>query len=102
MARNNYSAGKRQRERERERKKKEKAQRRAENRAGGGDVPTATVEELQGGNLMSIEEVMRDQVERALAETIKQKRVTYDLERQMEGATLLKTSEYGEAIVGNL
>ncbi len=59
MARNNYSAGKRQRERERERKKKEKAQRRAENRAGAGDVPTATVEELQGGNLMSIEEVMR-------------------------------------------
>lgn len=60
MARNNYSAGKRQRERERERKKKEKAQRRAENRSGAGDVPTATVDELQGGNLMSIEEVMRN------------------------------------------
>lgn len=60
MAKNNYSAGKRQRERERERKKKEKAQRRAENRAGSGDVPTATVDELQGGNLMSIEEVMRN------------------------------------------
>jgi len=59
MARNNYSAGKRQRERERERKKKEKAQRRADNRNGSGDVPTATVEELQGGNLMSIDEVMR-------------------------------------------
>ncbi len=41
-------------------------------------------------------------VEGALAATIAQKRVTYDLERQMEGATLLKTSEYGEAIVGNL
>ena len=25
--------------------------------------------------------------------------MTYDLERQMEGATLLKTSEYGQAIV---
>lgn len=60
MARNNYSAGKRQRERERERKKKEKALRRQENRATAGDVPTATVEELQGGGgLMSIEEVMR-------------------------------------------
>ena len=59
MARNNYSAGKRQRERERERKKREKAQRRAENRAGAGDIPTATVDELQGGNLMSIDEVMR-------------------------------------------
>ncbi len=40
-------------------------------------------------------------VEGALASTIKQKRVTYDLERQMDGATLLKTSEYAEAIVGN-
>jgi isocitrate dehydrogenase len=41
-------------------------------------------------------------VERALAATIVQKRVTYDLERQMAGATLLKTSEFAEAIVGNL
>jgi isocitrate dehydrogenase len=41
-------------------------------------------------------------VEAALEETILQKRVTYDLERQMEGATLLKTSEFGEAIVDNL
>ncbi len=43
-----------------------------------------------------------DAVEGALGETIVQKRVTYDLERQMEGATLLKTSEFGAAIVGNL
>ncbi|MGH9381171.1 MAG: isocitrate dehydrogenase (NADP(+)) [Thermoanaerobaculia bacterium] len=41
-------------------------------------------------------------VERALEATIADKRVTYDLERQMEGATLLKTSEFGEAIVSNL
>ena len=41
-------------------------------------------------------------VEQALARTIEQKRVTYDLERQMEGAKLLKTSEFGEAIVDNL
>lgn len=41
-------------------------------------------------------------VERALGETIRQKRVTYDLERQMEGATLLKTSEFGQAIIDNL
>ena len=31
-----------------------------------------------------------------------QKRVTYDLERQMEGATKLKCSEYGAAIVENM
>ena len=43
-----------------------------------------------------------DQVEGALGATITQKRVTYDLERQMDGATLLKTSEFGEAIVGNM
>ena len=43
-----------------------------------------------------------DAIEEALARTIAQKRVTYDLERQMEGATLLKTSELAEAIVGNL
>jgi isocitrate dehydrogenase len=41
-------------------------------------------------------------IERALSETISQKRVTYDLERQMAGATLLKTSEFGEAIIENL
>jgi isocitrate dehydrogenase len=41
-------------------------------------------------------------VEKAIEVTIGQKRVTYDLERQMEGATLLKTSEFGAAIVENL
>jgi len=43
-----------------------------------------------------------DAVEGALARTIEQKRVTYDLERLMTGATLLKTSQFGEAIVSNL
>ncbi len=43
-----------------------------------------------------------DRVENALSETISQKRVTYDLERQMEGAKLLKTSEFGSAIIENL
>ena len=41
-------------------------------------------------------------IEGALARTIGQKRVTYDLARQTEGATLLRSSEFGEAIVGNL
>jgi isocitrate dehydrogenase len=43
-----------------------------------------------------------DAIEESLARTIAQKRVTYDLERQMEGATLLKTSQLAEAIVENL
>ncbi len=43
-----------------------------------------------------------DAIERGIAKTIDQKRVTYDLERQMKGATLLKTSEFGRAIVENI
>ncbi|MBZ0266389.1 isocitrate dehydrogenase (NADP(+)) [bacterium] len=38
----------------------------------------------------------------ALEKTIDQKRVTYDLHRQMEGATKLKTSEYASAIIENM
>jgi isocitrate dehydrogenase len=43
-----------------------------------------------------------EMVESALEKTISEKQVTYDLERQMEGATLLKTSEFADAIVGNM
>ena len=43
-----------------------------------------------------------DAIERSLEKTIGQKRVTYDFERQMEGATVLKTSEFATAIVENL
>ncbi|OGI19479.1 MAG: isocitrate dehydrogenase (NADP(+)) [Candidatus Melainabacteria bacterium RIFCSPHIGHO2_02_FULL_34_12] len=38
----------------------------------------------------------------AIAKTIKQKKVTYDLERQMTGAMLLKTSEFADAIIENM
>jgi isocitrate dehydrogenase len=37
-----------------------------------------------------------------IEETITQKTVTYDLERQMEGAKLLKCSEYASAIIKNM
>jgi isocitrate dehydrogenase len=43
-----------------------------------------------------------DAIERAIAKTILQKKVTYDLERQMEGATKVSTSEFGRAIVDNV
>ncbi|HSR92321.1 MAG TPA: NADP-dependent isocitrate dehydrogenase [Gemmatimonadales bacterium] len=43
-----------------------------------------------------------DLIIRGLERTIGQKRVTYDLERLMEGATLLKCSEFGAAIVDNM
>ena len=38
----------------------------------------------------------------SLTKAIQQKRVTYDLERQMEGATKLKTSEFASAIIENM
>jgi isocitrate dehydrogenase len=43
-----------------------------------------------------------DLIIRGLERTIGQKRVTYDLERLMEGATLLKCSEFGASIVENM
>ncbi|HYC92166.1 MAG TPA: isocitrate dehydrogenase (NADP(+)) [Thermoanaerobaculia bacterium] len=43
-----------------------------------------------------------DAIERGIAKTIQQKKVTYDLERQMQGATKVKTSEFAQAIVENV
>ncbi len=43
-----------------------------------------------------------DRVIGGLEKTVQQKRVTYDLERQMEGAELLKCSEFGEAVAENM
>ncbi len=43
-----------------------------------------------------------DRVERGLDRTIEQKTVTYDLARQMEGATKVKCSAFAAAIVENL
>ena len=44
----------------------------------------------------------RDLIINGIIKTIAQKRVTYDLERQMEGATKLKTSEFANAIIENM
>jgi isocitrate dehydrogenase len=43
-----------------------------------------------------------DAIERGIAETIRQKKVTYDLERQMEGATKVRTSEFAKHVVENI
>jgi isocitrate dehydrogenase len=43
-----------------------------------------------------------DLIETGITEAIRQKKVTYDLHRMMEGATKLKTSEYAAAIVANM
>ncbi len=43
-----------------------------------------------------------DAIENGIARTIAQKKVTYDLERLMKGATKVKTSEFARAIVDNI
>jgi isocitrate dehydrogenase len=43
-----------------------------------------------------------DLVVRGLERTIAERRVTYDFHRLMEGATLLRTSEFAEALVANM
>ena len=43
-----------------------------------------------------------DSIESAMEKTILQKTVTYDLERQMEGATKVSTSQYATHIIANL
>ncbi|MGQ0793824.1 MAG: isocitrate dehydrogenase (NADP(+)) [Deltaproteobacteria bacterium] len=39
---------------------------------------------------------------KAMEKTVAEKKVTYDLERQLQGATLLKCSEFGRAIIENM
>lgn len=64
MARNTYSAGKRQREQAKQRKKKDKEERRRTLRdKGGGEIPIATVEEIQGGVMISAEEAAAQAVD---------------------------------------
>ncbi len=43
-----------------------------------------------------------DSIVSALTKTIQQKQVTYDLHRQMEGATKLTTSEFASVIISNI
>ena len=41
-------------------------------------------------------------IEQGLQKSILAKRVTYDFHRAMEGATLLKTSEFGQEIISHM
>jgi isocitrate dehydrogenase len=41
-------------------------------------------------------------IENGIAKTIQQKKVTYDLERLMTGATKVGTSAFATAIIGNM
>jgi len=44
----------------------------------------------------------KDLIVNAFGKTIQQKKVTYDFERMMQGATKLKTSEFASAIIENM
>ena len=39
---------------------------------------------------------------KSMEKSIAKKRVTYDFERQMQGATLLKCSEFGDELISNM
>jgi isocitrate dehydrogenase len=41
-------------------------------------------------------------IEKGISASIAQKRVTYDFDRLMDGATKLKCSEFGDAIIENM
>ena len=43
-----------------------------------------------------------DKIETGISRSIEAKTVTYDFERLMEGATTLKCSEFGDAIISNM
>ena len=43
-----------------------------------------------------------ERIETGIEKTILQKKVTYDLARQMDGATELKTSQFADAIISNM
>jgi isocitrate dehydrogenase len=43
-----------------------------------------------------------DAVLAGIERTVAEKYVTYDLERQMDGATLARTSEFGDRIIHNI
>jgi isocitrate dehydrogenase len=43
-----------------------------------------------------------DLILHSMDRTVAEKRVTYDFHRLMEGATKLKTSEFGQALIENM
>jgi isocitrate dehydrogenase len=47
-------------------------------------------------------DAVKDRIERGLESAIRDKVVTYDLARQMEGATEVKCSEFADAIIERL
>ncbi|MBN1859777.1 isocitrate dehydrogenase (NADP(+)) [Candidatus Bipolaricaulota bacterium] len=68
------------------------------NKVNPGSIILSAVEMLRYLGWGEAAELILAGIKKAIAA----KRVTYDLERQMEGATLLSCSEFGDEIIGNL
>jgi len=68
------------------------------NRVNPGSIILSAVEMLRYLGWGEAAELVLAGITKAIAT----KRVTYDLERQMDGATLLSCSEFGDEIIGNL
>ncbi len=68
------------------------------NRVNPGSIILSAVEMLRYLGWTEAADLVIDGIKKA----IDNKRVTYDLERQMDGATLLSCSEFGDEIIGNL
>ncbi|MDT1790491.1 isocitrate/isopropylmalate family dehydrogenase, partial [Salmonella enterica] len=85
---------------------------RASFEATHGTAPTYAGQEKvnPGSNILSAEMMLRhmqwfeaaDLIVKGMEGAIAAKTVTYDFERLMEGAKLLKCSEFGDAIIANM
>jgi len=64
MAKPNYSAGKRQREADKLRRREEKAHRRENRDSRRREIPVTTADSIQGGEMLSIDEVVEQAVAR--------------------------------------
>ncbi len=69
-----------------------------QNKVNPGSIILSAVEMLRYMKWTEAAEMILSGIKRAIAS----KRVTYDLERQMEGATLLSCSAFGDEIIKNL
>ena len=45
---------------------------------------------------------VHDLIWKGIEKSVSQKKVTYDFHRLMEGATMLKCSEFGDTIINNM
>ena len=68
-----------------------------------GDAPLASLlAQLANFHFVTGWHTSANLIIQAMDKTISEKKVTYDFERQMAGATKVKCSEFGKLLVGNM